>query len=413
MGPPPVSVSQPVVQEIVEYDEYTGRFRAVESVEVRARVSGYLDEIEFTPGEIVEAGQTLFVIDQRPFQAAFEAAQADLQSAQAQLRLAEAELERARPLVSRGNLSESAFDERVQQRNVTAANVQRARANLRQAELNLEFTEVKAPVSGRAGRDLVTEGNLVTGGDVSSTLLTTIVSLNPIHFYFTVSEADFLKYIRLIQEGDRPSSRDGGNPAWVKLGDEDAFERVGVIDFVDNQLSRTTGTIEGRAIFPNEDLFLAPGLFGRIRIIASTPYEAILIPDEAIGRDQSQKFVFVVGAENKAERRVIETGPLHQGLRVVRSGLTAEDRIVVSGIQRVRPGSPVTPQDDPIEAPEPQDIPNVFAPADDAGPIEPEEQPQADEAGTDETDTDESEGEAPEPADPPQSQDEQAQDGQE
>ncbi len=346
---PLVSVASPLKKSIVELDQYTGRFQAVESVEIRARVSGYLQDIKFTAGQIVEKDQVLFVIDQRPFQAALEAAKADVAAAQAQLRLAENDLERARPLVKRGNLSESDFDARAQQKNVAAATVQRATANLRQAALNMEFTEVRTPIAGRISRELVTVGNLVTGGDVTPTALTSVVSLDPIYFDFTVSEADYLKYVRLSRSGDRPNARENQVPVAVRLGDEQDYDRQGYIDFVDNQISRTTGTISVRAVFENADLFLTPGLFGRVRVPGSGQYDAILIPDEAIGSDQANKFVMVVTEEGTAERRPVTLGNRYSGLRIIREGLSAGDKVIVAGLQRVRPGAPVRVEETAIE----------------------------------------------------------------
>ncbi len=346
---PTVSVASPIAREIVEYDHYTGRFQAVESVDIRARVSGYLDQITFTAGEIVEKDQVLFVIDQRPFQAALDAAEADVAAAEAQLKLAENDLRRAEPLLKRGNLSESDFDARVQQKNVAAATLQRSQANLRQAQLNLEFTEIRAPIRGRISREQVTKGNLITAGDVGGTALTSIVSLDPIYFIFTVSEQDYLKYVRLDRSGSRPNARENPTPVAVRLADEDDFTREGYIDFVDNRLSNSTGTISARAVFGNEDLLLTPGLFGRIRLPGSGLYRAILIPDEAVGSDQADKFVLVVTEDGKAERRPVVIGNLYNGLRIIKSGLTDEDRVIVAGLQRVRPGLPVKAEETSIE----------------------------------------------------------------
>ncbi len=390
---PAVSVARPVVRTIVEFDDYTGRFQAVESVEIRARVSGYLDEVKFTPGEFVEKDQVLFVIDQRPFEAARDGARADVASAEAQLKLAENELARAEPLLKRGNLSQSDFDSRVQERNVAAANLKRSQASLRRAELDFEFTEVRAPVRGRISRERVTVGNLVTGGTDGATVLTSIVSLDPIHFYFTVSEQDYLKYLRLARMGDRPSAREGRTAAWVRLADEEDFSRRGHIDFVDNQLSTSTGTISGRAVFDNPDLLLTPGLFGRIRLPGSGEYEAVLIPDAAIGSDQTDKFVLVVTEDDSVERRPVTLGKLYSGLRIIRSGLTGDDRIIVAGLQRVRPGSPVTVEETTIDFTETaMDL--TFDPQAEQAKATGEAVPATDQAGADSGEAETGEGEA-------------------
>ncbi len=339
-----VTVASPLSRTVTLWDEYTGRFDAIESVDIRARVSGYLKEIQFRPGEMVEAGQVLFVIDQRPFDAALQSAQADLEASRAQLKLAENELERAQPLVSRGNISQSAFDERVQQKNIASASVKRAEATVTQAELDLEFTEVKAPVSGRIGRNLVSIGNLVTGSMSGSTVLASIVSLDPIHFYFTVSEADYLKYVRLGRSGERESSRTQANPVQIKLADETEFVHRGVMDFVDNRVSDSSGTVVGRAILDNKDLFLTPGLFGRVRLLAAENQQVILIPDAAVARDQTRRFVYLVQDDNTVADTQVELGGFYEDMRIVESGVTSEDKIVVSGLQFLRPGASILPE---------------------------------------------------------------------
>lgn len=341
--PPEVTVSQSIVREVIEWDEYTGQLQAVESVEVRARVNGYLQSIHFEDGQIVKKGDLLFVIDPRPYQAELDRAEADLRLAQAQLELAKSDLERAKKLLVSRAISEEEADTRAANLSESEAQVEAAKATIESARLNLEFTRITAPITGRISRKLVTEGNLINGG-TGGTLLTTIVSLDPIYCYAEADEQSYLKYMRLAQEGKRPSSREARNPAYLALADEMGFPHKGYIDFVDNQIDPNTGTITGRAVFPNPDLALTPGLFARLRIPGSGKYEAIMIPDEAIGSDQSQRFVFVVNDKNVVEYRKIQLGPIINGLRVIREGLKPEDWVVVKGVQRAMPGVQVTPQ---------------------------------------------------------------------
>ncbi len=352
--PPPhpkVTVAQPVEREITEWDEYTGRLDAVDSVEVRPRVSGYLQSIHFIDGAMVKKGDLLFLIDPRPYEATFRHAEADLRLAQSRLQLAQKNQARAVGLLASHAISQEEWDIRESNVRQAEASVEEAQAAVDAAKLDVEFTRVTAPVSGRAGRKLVTEGNLISGGVGSEgTLLTTIVSLDPIYAYFDADERSFLKYSRLAQSGQRPSSRDYKNPVQVALADDKEFARTGHMDFVDNQLDRGTGTIVGRAVLDNPDLFLSPGLFVRLRLPGSAKYTALLLADKAIGTDQSQKFVYVVDEANKAQYRVVITGPLFEGKRVIRSGLTAADRVIVGGTQRARPGLEVDPQPEPSTA---------------------------------------------------------------
>jgi RND family efflux transporter MFP subunit len=342
--PPKVTVSQPVVREIVEWDEYTGRLEAVESVEVRARVNGYLESIHFQDGQIVKKGDLLFVIDPRPYQAELDRAKAELKLARARLELAINDLARAKKLLSSRAISEEEADTRSSNERVAQATVEQSEAAIQAAKLDVEFTQVRAPITGRISRELVTEGNLINGG-TGGTLLTTIVSLDPIYCYAEADEQAFLKYTRLAQEGKRPSSRQARNPAYLALADETGFPHKGYIDFVDNQLDPDTGTIRGRAVFPNPDLVLTPGLFARIRIPGSGKYKAIMIPDEAIGSDQSERFVMAVDNENTVEYRKVVLGPRINDLRIIREGLTPEDWVIIKGVQRAaRPGVKVDPQ---------------------------------------------------------------------
>jgi RND family efflux transporter MFP subunit len=342
MLPPDVSVAKPLVKQVTDWDAYTGRLAAVDAVEIRARVSGYLQSVHFREGVIVDQGDLLFVIDPRPYEAVLEQAQAELSRAQARLALAQNDLKRAQRLFRSRAISEEDLDTRSKGQQETTAALAAAQAAVRSAELDVGFTRVHAPIAGRIGRELVSEGNLVSGGSSQSTLLTTIVSLDPIHVYFTADERAFLRYLRLDREGKRPSSRTTANPVQMQLADEEGFPHRGHMDFVDNRIDQATGTMQGRAVFPNPDYFLTPGLFARVRLLGRGPYEVLLIPDAAIAADQAQRFVFVVDAEGLAQRRVVEFGRRLGDLRVITSGLGPDDRVIVGGIQRVQAGSPVT-----------------------------------------------------------------------
>jgi len=351
--PPKVKVVQAVAREITEWDEYTARLDAIDSVEVRPRVSGYLQSIHFQDGAIVHKGDLLFLIDPRPYEAALRRAEADVDLAESRLALARKNFARAADLLASHAISQEESDIRASNLRQAEASVEEAQAAVDAARLDVEFTRVSAPVAGRVGRKLVTEGNLINGGvGTQGTLLTTIVSLDPIYAYFEADEGALLKYSRLARTGQRPSSRDYKNPVHVALADEEGFPHEGVMDFVDNQVDRGTGTIVGRALLPNPDLSLIPGLFARLRLPGSGRYRAILLPDEAIGSDQSQKFVFVVDGDSKAQYRTVKIGPLVDGLRVVREGVTSEDWVVVAGLQRVRPGLNVDAQRETIPSAE-------------------------------------------------------------
>lgn len=353
-GPPPaapqVLVSQPLKKNVQEWDEYTGRFAAVEEVEIRARVSGYLTAVNFRDGQIVFKGDPLFTIDPRPSQAAVDIARAGVAQAQASVLLAQRELDRARDLRQTQAVSQAVLDTRSQQLQNAQAQLLAAQAQVRAAELDLEFTAVKAPVTGRVSNHRVSVGNLVSGGSAQSTLLTTIVSLDPIHFYFDADQASYLRYTRQSRAGERASSRDNPNPVILALTDEKDFVHTGHIDFVDNQIDDGTGTIRARAVFDNPDMVLTPGLFARLRLVGRPNYDGLLLPDAAIGTDQNRRFVYVLDKDNKATYRGVTTGPLVEGLRVIRDGLTETDKVVVAGLQRVKPGAPVTPVEQPIQA---------------------------------------------------------------
>lgn len=344
-GPMPVTVAKPLVKKITEWDEYTGRFEATNRVEIRARVSGFLESIHFKDGDLVNKGDLLFVIDPRPFEAQLDVAKASLEAAKTRVNLAEREFKRAESLLKRNNISRETFDQRQAELATAKSTVLSAQAQVRIAKLDLEFTEVKAPISGRVSDARVDVGNLVEGGSAESTLLTTLVSIDPILFTFSASEAEFLKYSRLDATGRRESSREKANPVFVRLMDEDGFTREGRMNFVDNELSPNTGTIRAQAVFENSSGFLVPGVFGRLRLIGSDEYEAVLIPDAAVISDQSKKMVLIVDAEGNVKAAPVDMGPLHEGLRVIRGGVGPDDRIVVKGIQRARPGGKVIAKD--------------------------------------------------------------------
>ncbi|MEM9097678.1 MAG: efflux RND transporter periplasmic adaptor subunit [Pseudomonadota bacterium] len=341
MGPLPVDVASPLVEKIVDWDEFTGRFEAVERVELRARVSGYLQRKEFDDGKFVQQGDVLYVIDPRPFQAEYASTVAQVAAAKAEQTRAEIELIRARELLERNTVAQTTVDQRLAEKLRADAEVAIAEASVRSALLNIEFTEVTAPFTGRISESAVDVGNLVTSGE---TVMATIVSTDPIHLSFTASEADFLKYTRLNLEGARPSSRTTANQVQAKLLDEADWSWIGEMDYVANEINPNAGTITGRAVFANPDGVLAPGLFARLRLIGSGEYDAILIPDAAILSDQDRKIVMTVDGEGVVAPKIVTLGPLYRGLRVIRTGLTAEDKIVVTGVQRARPGGKVVPQ---------------------------------------------------------------------
>jgi RND family efflux transporter MFP subunit len=343
--PPEVTVAKPVQRTIIDHDEYVGRFIAVNSVEVRARASGYLAGVHFKDGQRVKEGDLLFTIDKRPFQNAVDQAQAALTQAKSNLSYAESDLARGQQLVKEKTITDQTFEQRSQVARNARAAVAGAEAALRQAKLDLEFTELHAPINGRIGDRRVSPGNLVTGGTGgNTTLLATIVSTDPIHFEFTFDEASFLRYERMSSDGHDIASRGAGVPVELKLIDEKEFTHQGRMDFVDNVIDRSTGTIRGRALFDNPNDIFTPGMFARVRVPASPPYQALLVPDSAIGSEQSRKFVLAVNADNVAQPKYVELGPLDGDLRVIKSGISANDTIIVNGVARVRPGQKVTPQ---------------------------------------------------------------------
>ncbi len=346
--PPTVTVARPIERGVVDYDEYVGRFVAIESVEVRARVSGYLEKVHFRDGQMVKEGDPLFTIDRRPFQNTVDQARANLTQARANLAFAENDLNRGQQLVRDRTITEQTFDQRTQAQRGAAASVAANEAMVRQAELDLQFTELRAPVAGRIGDRRVSPGNLVTGGALATgtTLLATIVSLDPIRFEFTFDEASYLRYERFSMSGKEVTGREGGVMVGLKLIDEKDFEHRGYMDFVDNVIDRASGTIRGRAVFSNPSAVFTPGMFGRIRVPGSPVYQALLVPDAAIGTEQIRKFVLVVGNDNVATAKYVTLGALlEDNLRVIKDGLKADDRVIVNGLMRARPGQKVTPQE--------------------------------------------------------------------
>jgi RND family efflux transporter MFP subunit len=351
--PPTVSVSQPVQREIVEWDEYTGRFDATQTVEMRARVSGYLNEVRFKDGQEVRQGDLLFVVDPRPFERALEQSRAELFAANTKVENANLDVARGQQLIDRKIISDKTFDDRMSLLRDAQAAVKVAEAKVKSAELDLSFSTVVAPISGRIGRTMVTAGNWVSAGSVSgATLLTTIVSQDPIYIYFDVNENNYIKYKRLAERGVTAGAADVGAPVEVALPDERGFPHKGHLDFLDNRLDQGTGTLRARAVLANKAGLFSPGLFGRVRVTGTPSYTALLLPDEAIGTDQTNKYVLVVGGDGMVERRNVRLGPLVDGLRVVRDGLAGEDWVVTRGLQRARPGGKVEPKRVAIEVSE-------------------------------------------------------------
>jgi RND family efflux transporter MFP subunit len=345
--PPSVTVAKPVERNVVDQDEYVGRFVAVDSVEVRSRVSGYLSEIHFTDGQMVHKGDLLFVIDHRPFQIALDQMRANLAQARANLAFTEADLARGQELVHNKTITEQTYDQRTQAKRVAEASVAAQEAMVHSAELDLnEYSELRAPIGGRIGDRRVSVGNLVTGGNGNNTtLLATIVSVDPIRFEFTFDEASYLRYQRFAGTDTQMANGQGGVTVALKLIDEPDFKHAGKMDFVDNAIDRSSGTIRGRAVFANPDGLFTPGMFGRLRVPGSPLYTALLVPDEAIGTEQARKFVLVVDDGGIARLKYVTPGALDGGLRVIREGLTASDRVIVQGLMRARNGVKVTAQE--------------------------------------------------------------------
>ena len=340
-APPQVTVAQVISKPVTEFDEFTGRFEAIDRVEIRPRVSGYISSINFTEGSEVRKGDVLFVIDQRPYAAELKHAQAQLSQAKSQLALAKSEKARAVNLLAQHAISQEEYDTRASSDEQAEANVQLAQAALDTAQLNMDWTRVTAPINGRISRADVTVGNLVNN---DQTVLTTLVSLDPIYVRFDGDEQAYLRYVKVAKDRIANGEKDKPNPVLVGLADEGGFPHAGVMVFLDNEVDPQTGTIRTRAKLDNHDRAFTPGLFARVRLLGDRKYDALLINDSAIGTDQTVKYVLVVGADNKVEYRPVKLGPVIDGLRVVREGLKVDETIVVNGLQRVRPGSPVNPQ---------------------------------------------------------------------
>lgn len=404
-GPMPVTVATPLIEPLVEWDRYTGRIVPVEEVTIQARVSGYLDSLHFTEGQLVAKGDLLAVIDPRPFEAELATARARMTEALARMTRAEAvrnqaiallggdeasrdlsvkRLENAKEALSTNAIAREQVDIRESELVQANAKVESARASvalaeaeiasaealiavagaaLQSAELELSYTQIVAPIAGRVGDRLVTRGNFIQSGLGSATAITNIVSLNPIHVYFDANEQEFLKYVRLSDAGTRETSRNAKNPVFMSLIDEKGYPHRGHMDFVDNRLNPNTGTIRGRAIFRNDSDDLTPGLFATVRLPGTARYDAMMIPDTAILSDQASQFVYVLDESNVPHVRRLELGPIIDGLRVVRAGLSQSDRVIVNGLQRVRPGVAVAPEETKIEIDRALDgLPNDYEP---------------------------------------------------
>ena len=339
-GPPPVSVAPVTTHVVQEFDEFTARLEAIDSVDIRARVAGTLDKVHFTEGQKVKKGETLFTIDPRPFVMETARVEARIATARTQWELAKSELARAEKLLPMQAISQQEVDQlRAAVRNGETS-IQAAQAELSVAKLNLSFTRIASPINGRISRAAVTPGNLVSAGEP---VLTTIVSMDRVYAYFDASEATYLKYVRAARDGTRPSSRETANPVLMGLSDEQGYPHQGNMDFVDNRLNPATGSMRARAIFDNADSRFTPGLSARIKLMGSGSYEATLVPDRAITTDQTRKIVMVVGANNLVESREVKPAALIDGMRVV-TGVKAGENIIVDGLQRAFPGAPVTPQ---------------------------------------------------------------------
>jgi len=339
MPPPEVSVAQVASRDVRQWDEFTGRVSAVETVELRPRVSGYVERVAYQEGQEVRKGDLLFLVDQRSYRAAFDRARAELEHARSEARLAASEYARAQTLVDLRAISREEFDARKAAATQGNASVRAAEAALDRARLDLEFTEVRAPIDGRAGRALVTIGNLA---QADTTLLTTLVSLDPVHVYFEADEQTYLRYNELARRGEHAAS---DNPVRIGLANETGFPHAGTLDFIDNQVDAGTGTIRARAVVPNRDRAFTPGLFARVQMADSGRVNALLIDDKAVLTDQDRKYVYVLGPGNTAVRRDVELGRMADGLRVVTSGLERGDKVIVHGVQKVLvAGMPVTPQ---------------------------------------------------------------------
>jgi RND family efflux transporter MFP subunit len=341
----PVTISCPVEREVTDYADFTGRTAAVDSVEVRARVWGYLDKVNFKEGALVKAGDVLFEIDPRLYRADLDRARGTVAQYDARVHRTERDFRRAKTLLTRGAVGQEEYDRYEADYREAMANLDVARANRDTAALNLDYTKVTAPVSGRVSRYVVTLGNLIRSGDQNGgTLLTTLVSVDPMYVYFDMDERTVLRVRQLIREGKAKSAGESEWPVWLGLATEERFPHRGKINFEDNQVNPKTGTLRVRGVFPNKDEALSPGLFARVRVPIGQPHRALLITDRAIDTDQGQKIVYVVTEENEVVSRTVRLGALHDGLREITEGLEAGQRVIVSGLQQVRPGITVEPK---------------------------------------------------------------------
>ncbi|MGO6724623.1 efflux RND transporter periplasmic adaptor subunit [Rhizobium leguminosarum] len=353
--PPQVSVAKPVVREVVDNDEFIGRFQASEQVSIRARVGGYLQSINFKDGQLVKEGDELFEIDQRPYITAYNEANAQLAVAQSTLTYAQAEFERANSLVKSGSQTVSTLDDRRKELQSAQANLKGSEASVERAQLDLTYSKITAPLSGRINRHLISVGNLV---QTDQTELTTIVALDPIDFYFDIDERRLLNYAETARKNGTVLQEGGGGlKVNVRLGDRDETKFAGTLDFAENTVDQATGTLRARARFSNPGFVLQPGLFGRVQIEGSNSYTAILIPDEAIAADQNERVVYVLNPDNTVTTKPVRPGPKLYGYRVIRSGLTGDEQIVVRGVVRVRPGSKVAPITVELPKENPNDVP--------------------------------------------------------
>jgi RND family efflux transporter MFP subunit len=340
----PVTIAAAIERPVAEWDEFSGRIEAVETVDVRPRVPGYLQSVHFAEGREVRKGDLLFVIDPRPYEAALARAEAELRNARATATLAAQDKARAERLLDSHAISREEFDRRSTALEQGTASVAAAEAAVRAARLDLQYTRVTAPIDGRVGRAEVTPGNLVAAGPSGGTRLTTLVSMDPVHVWFEGDERVYLKYTEMALRGERPSSRDAANPVRIGLANEDGYPHAGRMDFVDNRVDPTSGTIRARAVLDNHDRRFTPGLYARVQLLGSGEHRAVLVDDRAIGTDQDKRFVFVVGSDNVVKYRPVKPGRLVDGLRIVADGLKPGETIIVNGVQRVRAGAVVQPQ---------------------------------------------------------------------
>jgi multidrug efflux system membrane fusion protein len=347
---PNVTASKPLVRTVIEWDEYTGRFDAIANVEIRARVSGYLDQVHFIDGQNVKKGDVLYSIDPRPFERAVDQAKAELAQASTKVENSSLDVERGQPLLDRKIMSAKTFDDRANAMRDAQAQVKVSEAKLRTAELDLTFTKMTSPITGRISRSAVTAGSWVSAGAAAnSTLMTSIVSEDPIHIYFDISENNWIKYKRMVERGQKEGAAQLGSQVEIALPDETGYPHKGKVDFVDNRLDQATGTMRGRAIVDNKTGTLSAGMFARVRVQGSEAFAAIMLPDEAIGTDQTNKFVFTVAEDGTVGRTVVQLGPVIDGLRVVRSGISADDLVITKGLQRARAGIKVAAKVEPIK----------------------------------------------------------------